>query len=150
MVLRESLSNQNGAFVKLASLPTDTRVIGASQAFSQASSVTLRDYRMTRQLTPDELDQVFALYRLGKSTYQLARQFGTNRHTITSHLRRGGVSLRSREKLTPELIEQAARLYAAGQSLAVVGKQLGLSPMTVGKAVTSTGMKLRDRHGRSN
>jgi hypothetical protein len=46
---------------------------------------------MTRQLATDELRQVFDLYRLRKSTYQLAHQFGTNRHTITSHLQRGGV-----------------------------------------------------------
>lgn len=98
---------------------------------------------------PGELQRIFDLYRSGQSTYQLARQFGTNRHTITSHLRRGGVTLRSREKLTPELIEQAAQLYVAGQSLATIGKQLGLSPMTVGKAIISTGIKLRDRHGRS-
>jgi DNA-binding CsgD family transcriptional regulator len=103
---------------------------------------------MTRRLTPDELQQVLELYRLGKSTYTLARQFGTDRHTITGHLRRGGVSLRSRQKLTPQLVEQAARLYAAGHSLATIGKQLSLSPMTVRKAVTSTGIPLRDRQGR--
>jgi len=41
---------------------------------------------------------VFEIYRLGKSTYQLARQFGRTVTPITSHLRRGGVELRSRQK----------------------------------------------------
>jgi DNA-binding CsgD family transcriptional regulator len=59
---------------------------------------------MTRRLNPDELAQVLELYRLGLSTYKLARQFGTDRHTITGHLRRGGVTLRSRQKMTPRLV----------------------------------------------
>jgi DNA-binding CsgD family transcriptional regulator len=104
---------------------------------------------MTRRLSAAELEQVVELYGLGLSTYKLACRFGTDRHTITGHLRRGGVSLRSRHKLTPKLVEQAVQLYADGQSLATIGKQLGLSPTTVGKALTTAGIRLRDRHGRS-
>ncbi|MDT5255116.1 MAG: hypothetical protein QOD10_196 [Mycobacterium sp.] len=103
---------------------------------------------MTRRLSPDELDQALELYRLGKSTYKLARQFGTDRHTITRHLRQGGVELRSRQKLTPQLTEQAKRLYADGYSLAAIGKQVGLTPTAVGNALRRTGVKLRDTHGR--
>jgi DNA-binding NarL/FixJ family response regulator len=66
---------------------------GEGPTSSRVNAVAPRDYRMTRQLATDELRQVFDLYRLGKSTYQLAHQFGTNRHTITSHLQRGGVLL---------------------------------------------------------
>ena len=41
-----------------------------------------------RRLSPAELNQLTELYRLGMSTYELARQFGTDRHTITRHLKR--------------------------------------------------------------
>jgi DNA-binding CsgD family transcriptional regulator len=103
---------------------------------------------MTRRFSPDELEQIIDLYRRGLSTHKLARQFGTDRHTITGHLRRAGVTLRSRYKLTPDLVDQATQRYADGQSLATIGEQLGLSPTTVGKAITSTGARLRDPHGR--
>jgi DNA invertase Pin-like site-specific DNA recombinase len=102
---------------------------------------------MTRRLTPAELDHVIELYRLGLSTYKLAQRFGTDRHTITRHLRRGGVTLRSRNKMTPRLAERAIQLYNDGQSLAMIGKQLGLSATTVGKAITNAGIQLRDQHG---
>jgi hypothetical protein len=95
-------------------------LIGPS-SIAAGCTVPPRDYRMTRRLTPDEQKQVVDLYRLGTSTYQMARQFGSDRHTITGHLRRGGVSLRSRRKLTPQLTEQAKQLYAEGRSLAVIG-----------------------------
>jgi DNA-binding MarR family transcriptional regulator len=48
---------------------------------------------MPRRLSPTELSQLIELYRLGVSTYKLARQFRTDRHTITRHLRRHGVEL---------------------------------------------------------
>ena len=116
-------------------------------ASPQVSGVQPRPYRMTRRLNPAELEQVIELYRLGLSTYNLARRFGTDRHTITGHVHRGGVALRSRDKLTRQVIEQAVQSYADGYSLATIGKQLGLSPTTVGKAITNAGVRLRDPHG---
>jgi DNA invertase Pin-like site-specific DNA recombinase len=94
---------------------------------------------MTRRLSPDELNQLIDLYNHGLSTYKLARQFGTDRHTIARHLRQGGVELRPRQKLTPELTEQAKHLYADGCSLAAIGKQVGLTPTAVGNAVLRDG-----------
>ena len=103
---------------------------------------------MTRRLGPAELQQVIELYRCGLSTYRLARQFGTDRHTITRHLRNDGVELRPRQKLTPQLAERAKRLYIEGHSLALIGKEVGLTPTAVGNALRRTGVKLRDTHGR--
>ena len=105
MVLRGTLSNPDSAFVKLISSYTNEPPGVENSVSPQVSTVTPRDYRMTRRLTPDELSQVLELYRLGTSTYKLARQFGTARHTITRHLRRGGATLRSRQKLTPQLVD---------------------------------------------
>ena len=148
MVLREALSNLNSPFVKFIKLYEDLPLDREDPASSQISAITPRDYRMNRRLAPDELDQVLELYRLGKSTYKLARQFGTDRHTIARHLRQGGVELRPRQKLTPEQTEQAKQLYADGYSLAAIGKQVGLTPTAVGNALKRAGVRVRDRHGR--
>ncbi|WP_158090734.1 helix-turn-helix domain-containing protein [Mycobacterium saskatchewanense] len=145
MVFRQALSKQNTPFVKLPMTPVDT----TRPTSPQVSDIPPPQYRMTRRLTPDELDQVLELYRLGLSTYKLASRFGTDRHTITGHLRRGGVQLRSRQKLTPQLVEEAAQLYDDGQSLATIGKQFGVSSTTIGAALRKTGVRLRDSHGRS-
>lgn len=107
-----------------------------------------RQYRMTRRLSPIEVTQLIELYRHGLSTYQLARRFGTDRHTITRLLRQGGVELRPRQKPTSQLTEQAKRLYARGGSLATIGGQLGVDPTTVHKALKKAGVKMRDTHGR--
>jgi hypothetical protein len=103
---------------------------------------------MTRRLSSGELLRVMELYRHGLSTYQLARQFGTDRHAITRHLRLGGVELRPRHRFTPELVEQATRLYLEGSSLAAISKQVGLTPAAVSTALKRAGVELRDRPGR--
>lgn len=113
-------------------------------ALTQVSGVNPRQYRMTRRLSPAGLQQMKELYRRGISTYQPARQFDTDRHTITRHLRLGGVELRPRQKLTPQFAEEAARLYTDGHSLAAIGNRVGLTPTAVGNALKRAGMKLRD------
>jgi DNA-binding CsgD family transcriptional regulator len=148
VVLREALSNQNRHFVKLSSIASFLAQTNRGQASPQVNAPESRQYHMTRRLTPAELEQVIELYRLGLSTYKLARQFGTDRHTITGHLRRGDVTLRSRQKLTLQLTETAVQLYANGHSLATIGKQFGLSPTTIGTALKKAGVELRDNHGR--
>ncbi len=96
--LTGSLSNPDGPVAKLVRLPRHIVRHETYFASPQVRAVaTPHDYRMTRRLTPDEVNQVLELYRLGLSTSPLARQFGTDRHTITGHLRRGGVELRPRQ-----------------------------------------------------
>ncbi len=147
--LRGSLSNPDGPFAKLVRLPRHIVRNETCLASPQVRAVaTPHDYRMTRRLTPDEVNQVLELYRLGLSPYTLARQFTTDRHTITGHLRRGGVELRPRQKLTPLLTDHAKRLYAEGHSLAAIGKQLGIDPTTVLQAFKKAGVKMRDTHAR--
>ncbi len=119
-----------------------------SPASPQFRTPKPQNYRMNRRLSPTELSQMIELYRLGKSTYELARRFGTDRHTITRHLRYDGVELRSRQKVTPQLVEKAKRLYADGYSLAVIGRQFGVSPTTIGTVLKKAGVKLRDTHAR--
>jgi IS30 family transposase len=49
-------------------------------------------------LTKDEVGQIAAAYREGRSTYELAKTHGVGRHTIARQLRRAGVTLRERNK----------------------------------------------------
>jgi hypothetical protein len=108
-----------------------------------------RDYRPNRRLTGVERAELAAHYRNGKSAFELARQYGINRHTVTRHLKREGVIIRgSQVRMTPELIAKAACLYASGQSLAKVGAHLSVDPTTVHKSLKKAGVNMRDSHGR--
>lgn len=103
---------------------------------------------MHRQLNPAQRGQLVDQYRGGKSTYELARQYGIHRSTVAQHLRREGIVIPQQLKMTPDVVKQAKRLYASGCSVATVGQQLGVDATTVHKALKKAGVRMRDTHGR--
>jgi len=85
-------------------------------------------------------------YRAGATVYELARQFGVHRHTVSELLERHAVSRRY-QKLTPEQIDLACTLYERGLSLIKVGEQLGRRAETVRQALMKQGAEIRPRNG---
>lgn len=148
MVLRRALSSQNGALAKLGPLDK-VNLTNDSLLESPQLPRGEQTYRQNRRLTPAERAQLAKQYELGLSALDLARQYGINRHTVTKHLRKEGVTIRGGQtKLTSNVIAKGTQLYAAGQSLADVGAHLGVDTSTVHKAFKRAGVKLRDTHGR--
>src|ERR1700737_1065217 len=76
---------------------------GLSPASSQVSAVEPRNYRMTRRLTPAELD--------GIKADSGPKASGCNRTWVASR-RRTALT----QKMTPALADQAKRLYADGSA----------------------------------
>jgi hypothetical protein len=151
VVLRGALSNPSSAFATLLPLDKVMLTDAVAAQISQLSVGKRKNYRPNRRLTAAERTELAAQYRDGKSAFELARQYGINRHTVTKHLQREGVIIRgSQVKMTPELIAKAAYLYASGQSLVKVGAHLSVDPTTVHKALKNAGMNMRDSHGRPN
>jgi DNA-binding CsgD family transcriptional regulator len=141
VVLRQALSKQNTPFVNLPRL--------SDRPVSPQVKKGKRNYRPNRRLTPAERTQLAEQYQLGLSALDLARQYGINRHTVTKHLKREGITLRGGQpKLTPDVIVKATHLYATGQSLASIGAHLGVDASTVHKALKKADVKMRDTHRR--
>lgn len=67
-------------------------------------------------------------YQAGESANALAREFGIDRRTATSIVKKAGVEPRY---LVGVDIEVARELYGKGCSLASVGEELGVSARTV-------------------
>ncbi|ALJ18425.1 hypothetical protein AOA12_00210 [Microbacterium sp. No. 7] len=51
-----------------------------------------------RALTPDEIDELVAIYEADDSTHTLSRRFGIHRTTVLKHLERRGVAIRVRRR----------------------------------------------------
>ncbi|MBB2890971.1 hypothetical protein [Flexivirga oryzae] len=95
------------------------------------------------------MQQVQALidgYRGGATVYQLGGQFGIDRRTVSTVLKRHGVLIR-KQGLTTEQIQEAIRLYESGLSLARVGQVVGASAKTVSARLREHGLHVRNRHG---
>jgi len=86
--------------------------------------------RRVVRLTEAQLDRLVEGYLEGKSVYELGRQFGIARQTVSEHLHRRGVPMRMRgldDVLRPEI----TRLHDEGWSLKRLGDRFRVDASTV-------------------
>ncbi len=135
VLLREAISNQRSSFRRLVDevgvVPTAPG--GIRMTATRHSPAALRP---NHKLMPAEISKLVDTYRRGATVFELAEQFGIHRQTVSAHLHREGVAMRSRTRMTPRLVTHATELYEAGWSTIQIGKELGLGPSTVGRYLT--------------
>jgi DNA-directed RNA polymerase specialized sigma24 family protein len=100
-----------------------------------------------KRLSEEQVQQLVEGYETGATVYQLARQFGIARQTVSKVLKAQGVTMRM-QGLTPEQIDEAVRLYEVGWSLARIGAKLRVDAGTVHARLRECGVRMRDTHGR--
>jgi hypothetical protein len=98
---------------------------------------TFSDYRLLgsirqrqRRLTEAQVIELVAKCESGATVYELAAEFGCHRTTVSSRLKKAGVSLRLQYPAS-EVIDSMVRLYESGLSPMETGKQLGFCANTV-------------------
>jgi transposase-like protein len=100
-----------------------------------------------KRLNAEQIRILVERYQQGRTTYEIAHQFGIHRVTVSQHLHRSGVTMR-RQGLSDDVLHEAARLYEAGSSLARVADQFGVDPKTIWSGLSRMGLMTRDSHGR--
>ncbi len=108
-----------------------------------ASSRVAAGGRQNRKLSPAEIGKLVDFYRRGATVYGLAEQFGIHRQTVSAHLHRESVVMRSRVRMTPQLLARATELYEVGWSTVQISKELSLGTSTIGKALKRAGVQMR-------
>jgi hypothetical protein len=83
-----------------------------------------RALRAQRRLDAEEITELVAAYKAGRSIRDLATVFGIHRTTVGDHLSRQGVA-RRHNPLGPEELDLATRLYADGWSPAKIADHVG-------------------------
>ena len=83
----------------------------------------------------------------GATVYQLAKEFGISRKTVSERLKKTGTTMR-RQSPESELIDSMVGLYASRLSLAEFGARVCTSPGTVRRYLLIHGVQMRDSHGR--
>lgn len=96
-----------------------------------------------RRLTEFQVKQMAARYHEGATGYELAKEFGIRRATVSERLKKAGVSMRFQPPGN-ELIDSMVGLYVSGLSLAEVGARTGTSPGTVRRHLLIAGVQMRD------
>ena len=142
--LHESLSSRRTPFRHLVkSVGEAVRADQGAVDVALERRTSVAHPRANRKLEPDEIEALVRRYRNGATVYELAEEFGMHRQTVSAHLHREGIALRSRVRMTPELLARATELYEASWSTVQIGKELGLGTSTVGKALKRGGVAMR-------
>jgi DNA-binding transcriptional regulator LsrR (DeoR family) len=93
-----------------------------------------------------QLKSLVAGYQAGRTMKELAAEFGIDRRTVSTHLRRAGVRSR-RGGLDQEQAVDVARLYEAGWSSGRLAERYSVSSDNVLRTLRAAGVKIRPRRG---
>jgi len=144
--LTGQLSNPQPALCQLAYLVIGTPEGLARGKAQQADRIPRPKSSTARPLKPAQLDALIARYQSGCTMRELAAEFGIDRRTVSTYLRRAGVAVR-RGGLDQEQTIEAARLYQAGWSSGRLAGRFGVSADNVLKALRAAGVAIRPRRG---
>jgi DNA-binding CsgD family transcriptional regulator len=79
--------------------------------------------------------------------YELAKEFGIDRHTVSIRLKQQQVIMRL-QPLAVEAVNEIVRLYESGLSMAKVGERVDVSADSVLNYLRSRGVETRHPQGR--
>lgn len=105
--------------------------------------------RPMRKLQPAEIDQLVERYQSGESLTGIAERLGIHRRTVSQHLVRRGVPLRSESPtLTTTQLQEVVRLYGTGLSTYKLAACFEVGVNTIRRALLAAGVTMRSRSGR--
>ena len=96
-----------------------------------------------KNLSELEIQTICERYRNGASSYELAKEFGCHRRTISDTLKRNGVKVSHQAATKPELVKRVIELYAEMKTPKEVGAIVGIGGDTVRKVLKENGIYIR-------
>lgn len=96
-----------------------------------------------KTLTEYEIQSIIQKYQNGASSYDLAKEFGCHRRTITDALKRNGIEVSHRASTKPELVKKVVELYAEMKTPKEVGAIVEITGDTVRAILKENGIHIR-------
>ena len=125
---------------------TSTSVKTAATYISEDGKIVAKQIRqIQKHLSEEEIAQLIIDYQGGKSTSQLANEYGCNRHTIANQLKKHGIKV-SRSKIrSEETVHRIIALYESGRLIAEIAGQFEVSESAINRLLHENGVKVRSR-----
>ena len=98
--------------------------------------------RGTKRDLPD--DEIFSLYREGKSAEQIGKQFGIDGDGIIRRLRKAGMSIRPASSHKKPFPAEAQEMYYSGASFAEIGRKFNMSHINAKRRLRQMGTIFRE------
>jgi transposase len=123
------------------------QVKNLDQRYQRKVEGPIRERRIVRKLTADEVNSLIAGYKAGTTVHQLADRFKIHRATVSGHLHGHGGQMRMRG-MSGEQVNRAAALYRQGWSAAPIGIHFGVDVTTVWRKLRRRGVDMRKPYER--
>lgn len=109
----------------------------------EPNSIVKTITQQQKTLSELEIRTICERYKNGASSYELAREFGCHRRTISDALKRNGVEVSHRASKKPDLVKRIIELYAEYKTPKEVGALVGVGSDTVRKVLKENGIYIR-------
>ena len=127
-----------------ASTPVNTDIDPAITDQSYNPDYIVKSIKQQQKtLTEYEIQSIIQKYQNGASSYDLAKEFGCHRRTITDTLKRNGVEVSHQAATKPELVKRIIELYAEMKTPKEVGAIAGINEGTVRQILKKNNIHIR-------
>ena len=109
----------------------------------EPNSIVKTITQQQKTLSELEIRTICERYKNGASSYELAKEFGCHRRTISDALKRNGVEVSHQASKKPELVKKIIELYAEYKTPKEVGAIVGIGGDTVRKVLKENGIYIR-------
>ncbi len=98
-----------------------------------------------KRLTDAEKREIASAYNTGKTTYQLAEQYGCCRRAIVNALKKSGITATKAKAQKALNTHDVIKMYGEFHTTAAIAKKYGVGPNSVIKCLRSNGVAIRSR-----
>lgn len=133
--------------------PTETGgVLSINRSVDQFGEIAVkhlqRSFRV--EFSNDEVETIISLYKSGKSTNIIAKQFGCAKATISSLLKRHKINVTNRRAQSKLPMDEVIRMYKNMNTAEKIAKHFGVSAFSIRKCLRENGVQMRNRWDYTN
>ena len=141
---KQSAKNPHPDNVIIAHSPAPVKI--AATFISEEGETVARQMRqIQKNLSEKEIARVILGYQSGKSSYELAREYGCNRKTICAQLKKHGIEVSQNKIKSEETVQSIISLYEKGHTIQEVANRHEVSTATINQLLHKNGVLVRSR-----
>ena len=96
-----------------------------------------------KHLSNNEVLEIISKYKAGKSTYELAKEYGCHRRTISDNLKKRGIKVTNQLMERKGVVELVMQMYSEYYKPADIAKAVGINVDSVRKILKENNVYIR-------
>lgn len=121
-------------------------VSGAARSVNEHGELEVKKYKVLQRILSDaEIIEIAEAYLHGKTTYQLAEQYGCCRRAIVNALKKNSITATKAKAQEALDKDDVIKMYSEFHTTAEIAKKYGVDPNSVIRCLRSSGVAIRSR-----